>query len=174
MTATVCHQNHCIHDIRFPTCDITSRVYDISSLYMWHHSHYVCEHMSTTFNIKHRVLSQSNCYKGNHNLISVSVWSQRLYRWYNTHCIYDMAPTIFMAQYALYMTSHPWFMTSQLSIRYISLLYLLSNWLYFTAHPLYLCHHSQITENITLIVCMITQVKYAWHHMNTYDIKYTL
>ena len=85
-----------------------------------------------------------------------------------------MAPTIFMAQYALYMTSHPWFMTSKHSIHYISLLYLISTWFYFTAHPLYLCHHTQITDHITLTVCMITQVKYAWHHMNTYDITYTL
>ena len=31
MTATVWHHNHCIHDIRVPTYDITSRVYDISN-----------------------------------------------------------------------------------------------------------------------------------------------
>ena len=68
MTATVCHPNHCIHDIRFPTYDITSRVYDISSPYMWHHSHYVCEYMSTIFSIKHRVLRQYNHYMWNHNL----------------------------------------------------------------------------------------------------------
>ena len=102
------------------------------------------------------------------------LWSHRLYRWYNTHCIYDTVPTIFMAQYALYMTSHRGFITSQDCIHYISLLYLISNWLYFTTHSLYLCHHTQITDHITLIVCMITQVKYAWHHMDTYDITYTL
>ena len=174
MTATVCHHNHCIHDIRFPTYDITSQVYDISSPYMWHQSHYVCEYMSTIFNIKHRVLRQYNGYMWNHNLHICICWSHRLYQWYNIHCIYDMVPTIFMAQYALYMTSHPWFMTSQDSIHYISLLYLISNWLYFTAHPLYLSHHTQITDHLTLIVCMITQVKYAWHHMNTYDITYTI
>ena len=31
MTANVWHHNHCIHDIRFPTYDINSRVYNISS-----------------------------------------------------------------------------------------------------------------------------------------------
>ena len=31
MTATLWHHNRCIHDIRFPTYDITSRVYDILS-----------------------------------------------------------------------------------------------------------------------------------------------
>ena len=115
-------------------------------LYLWHHRNYVCEYMSTIFNIKHTVLRQYNQYIWNHNIhIYISVWSDTLYRWYNTHCIYDMAPSIFMAQYALYMTSHPWFMISQHSIHYISLLYLISSWLYLTAHPLYLCHHTRLS-----------------------------
>ena len=33
--------NHFIHDTRFPIYDITSRDYDMSSPYMWQHSHYV-------------------------------------------------------------------------------------------------------------------------------------
>ena len=102
------------------------------------------------------------------------MWSHTLYRWYNPHCIYDMAPTIFMAQYPLYMTSHPRFMTSQHSIHYISLIYLITNWLYMTALTLYLCNHTQIINHITPIVCMITQAQYVWHHMNTYDITSTL
>ena len=102
------------------------------------------------------------------------MWSHTLYRWYNPHCIYDMAPTIFMAQYSLYMTSHPLFMTSQYTIHYISLLYLISNWLYMTALTLYLCHHTQIIYHITPIVCMITQAQYVWYHMNTYDITSSL
>ena len=47
--------------------------------------------------------------------MSVSVWSHPLYRWYNTHPIYDITSTVYMAPYALYMTSHPRFMTSQQS-----------------------------------------------------------
>ena len=85
-----------------------------------------------------------------------------------------MAPTIFMAKYALYMTSHPRFMTSQHSIHYISLLYLISNWLYLTGLPLYLCHHTHIINHKTPNVCMITQAQYVWHHMNTYGITSTL
>ena len=106
--------------------------------------------------------------------ICVFVWSHTLYQCYNTHCIYDMGPTIFMEEYALYMTSHPQFMISQHSIQYISLLYLISNWTYVTTHPLYLCHHTQFIDHITHIVCMITQAQYAWHHVNTYDITSTL
>ena len=45
--------------------------------------------------------------------MSVSVWWHPLYRWYNTHSIYDITSTVYMAQYALYVTSHPQFMTSQ-------------------------------------------------------------
>ena len=143
-------------------------------LYLWHHRHYLCEYISTIFNIKHTVQSNTTTICEITTSICVSVWSHTLYRWYNTHCIDDMAPTIFMAQYAMYMTSHPWFMTSQHSMYYISLLYLISNWLYLTTLPLYLCHHTQIINHIIPIVCMITQAQYIWHHMNTYDITSTL
>ena len=78
-----------------------------------------------------------------------------------------MAPTIFMAQYALYVTSHPRFMISQHSIHYISLLYLISNWLYLTAHPQYLCHHTHIIEHIIPILCMITWAQNMWHHIHS-------
>ena len=113
--------------------------------------------------------------------IYVSVWSHTLYWWYNTPCIYDIAPVIFMAEYALYITSLPWFMTSKHSIHCISLFYLISNWLYLTSHPLYLCRdteiytsYTQIINHITPIVCMITQAQNIWHHMNTYGITSTL
>ena len=85
-----------------------------------------------------------------------------------------MGPTIFVEVYALYMTSHPRFMTSQHSIQFTGLLYLISNWIYLTTHPLHLCIHTQIIDHITRIVCMITQAQYAWHHVNTYDITSTL
>ena len=37
-------------------------------LYLWLHRHYVCEYMSTLFNIKHTVLRQYSHYIWNHNL----------------------------------------------------------------------------------------------------------
>ena len=45
--------------------------------------------------------------------MSVSEWSHPLYRWYDTHSIYDITTIVYMAEYALYMTSHPWFIASQ-------------------------------------------------------------
>ena len=102
MKETVCHHNHCIHDIIFPTYDNTSRVYDISSPYMWHHSHYVCEYMSTIFNIKRRVLTQYNRYMWNHNLhICICVITQTVlmkkhtrYLWHGTYYIYGTICTV--------------------------------------------------------------------------------
>ena len=85
-----------------------------------------------------------------------------------------MGPTIFTEVYALYMTSHLRFMTSQHSIQFICLLYIISNWIYLTTHPLHLCIHTQIIDHKTPIVCMITQAQNAWHHVNTYDITSTL
>ena len=174
MTATVSHDNHCFNDIRFPTYHITSRIYDISppialtsqTLCLWI--------QVTIFNIKHTVLRQYTKLYEIKTSICVSVWSYTLYRCYNTHYIYEMGPTIFMEEYALYMTSHPQFMIYQHSIQYISLLYLISNWTYLTTHPLYLCHHTQFIDHITHILCMITQAQYAWHHMKTCDITSTL
>ena len=80
---------------------------------------------------------------------------------------------IFMEVYELYMISHLRFMTSQNSIQFISVLYLISNWIYLTAHPQHLCIRTQIIDHITPIVCMITQAQYAWYHVNTYDITST-
>ena len=38
------------------------------SLLLWHHRHYLCEYISTIFNIKHTVQRQYNHYIWNHNL----------------------------------------------------------------------------------------------------------
>ena len=62
------------------------------------------------------MLRQYNHYICHHTTISVSVWSHPLYWWYNTHCVCDITPTIYIAQYALHMTSHPQPVSSQHSI----------------------------------------------------------
>ena len=78
-----------------------------------------------------------------------------------------------MEVYALYMTSHPRFMTSQHSIKFISLLYLISNRIYLTTQPLHLCIHTKIIDHITTIVCMITQANMhdiMWIHMTSHPL----
>ena len=60
------HHSHCIHDIRSPTSPpvfMTSRL-----LSLWHHRHYLCEYLSTIFNIKHMERRQYNHYNWNHSL----------------------------------------------------------------------------------------------------------
>ena len=150
------HHSHCIHDIRSPTYDITSRVYDISTpipvtsqtLCLW-------IHMNNIFHQTHGAEAIQPLYlKSQPPYVYLCITHS-----HNTDCIDDMAPTIFMAQYALYMTSHPRFMASQHSIHYINLLYLISNWLYLRAHPMYLCNHTQIIDHIIPIVYMITQAQ---------------
>ena len=98
--------------------------------------------------------------------MSVSGWPHPLYRWYNTHSIYDITSTVYMAQYALYMTSHPRFMTSQHSTHdikaIISQLTLIisdsKNTVSLSSHP--------DNRSYNPIVSMITQPQYVWHHMN--------
>ena len=97
--------------------------------------------------------------------MSVSVWSHSLYQWYNTHSIYGITSTVHMAQYALYMTSHPRFMTSQHSTHDIKAIIshltpIISDRTY-TVSLL-----SQADYHTTPIVCMITQPQYVWHHKN--------
>ena len=150
------HHLQCLWHLVPSVCDIIDTIFlNTDQLYLTSNTR--CRHNTTTIS----EITSSIC---------VSLWSHTLYRSYNIHCIYDMAPTILIAQYALYMTSHPWFMTSQHYIHYISLLYLISNWLYLTALPLYLCHHNQIINHITPTVRVITQAQYVWYHTNTYDI----
>ena len=109
MTGTVCHHNHCIHDIIFPTYSITSRVYVISSTYMWYHSHYVCEYMSNIFNIKHSVLRQYKRY--------VKSQPPYLYLCDHTDCIDDITNTVFMTWHLIYLWHHMhciWHLTREL------------------------------------------------------------
>ena len=187
-THSTWHHNHTLwhHSSVFMTSQPLHSWHQIP--YIWHHLQglwhlvpYTCDIADTMFvNTYQLYLTTNTRCRDNTKTISeittsicVSVGSHTLYRRYNTHCIDDMAPTIFRAQYALDMTSHPWFITSQHS-HYISPLYLISNWLYLTTHALYLCHHTQMINHITHIVYMITQAQYVWHHMNTYDITSTL
>ena len=82
------------------------------------------------------------------------------------YIIYDITSAEYMAQYALYMTFHPWFMTLQHSIHdikaIISHLTLIisesTSTVSLSSHPDYGSHKA--------IVGMVTQPQYVWHHMN--------
>ena len=71
-----------------------------------------------------------------------------------------------MAQYALYITSHSWFMTLQLSIHDIKaikshltpIIFESRSTVSLSSHPDYRSYNT--------IVCTISQSQYVWHHMN--------
>ena len=144
------------------------------ALYRWHHSHFICyiKHTGLVISFPINVTSNTlcldlpNCISDITPSISVSVWSHLLYRWYKKNCMYDITHSICMAHYALYMTSHPRFMTSQHSIHDITATLSPITLLYLTAHPKYVCHHTEIMDHITPIVCMISQSQYVWHERN--------
>ena len=178
--------SHCIHDIRSYTCDITSRVYDILSpipvtsltLCLWIHINNIYHETHGAETIHPLYLKSQPPY---------------VYLCVHTQCIHDISHTVLMTLRLLYIwnTMHCvciWYLTHDLwhnntlsitSVYYISYktsVYYISYQTdyYLTAHPLYLCHHTQIIGHITTIVYMITQAQYVWHHMNTYDITSTL
>ena len=98
--------------------------------------------------------------------MSVSVWSHPLYRWYNRKSIFDTTSTLYMAQYALYMTFHERFMTSQHSTHDIKAIILhLTPIISDSTSTVSLSSH-QIIDHTTPIVGMITQPQNVWHHMN--------
>ena len=93
--------------------------------------------------------------------MSVSVWSHPLYQWYNTHSIYDITSTAYMAKYALYMTSHPPFITSQHSthdFKVISHLTLIisdsTSTVSLSSYPDYQSYNPHCTYCNTATICM--------------------
>ena len=181
MTATVCHHNHCIHDIRFPTYDITSRIYDIPSPYMWHHSHYVCEYMSTIFNVKHRLLRQYNRYMWNHNLHNciyvvtptVPMIYHTLYLWHGTYYNYGSICTVYDISPMIYdiTTLYP---LHQSIISHIKLIqFHSSSTVSLSSHPDYRSYNPHCMCDSTFIICM-TSYEYIWHHVHSLRYHTTL
>ena len=94
--------------------------------------------------------------------MSVSVWSHPLYRWYNTHSICDITSTVYMAQYALCMTSHQRFMTSQHSTHDIkAIMFHLTpiisestSTVSLSSHPDYRSYNTHCMYDNTATICM--------------------
>ena len=168
MRATVWHHNHCIHDIRFPTYDITSRVYDISSPIPLK-SQTLCQLCLT---------ANTRC-EGNKTRISeittsicVSVWSHTIYWRYNTHS--------FMTWHLLYLwpSMHCiWHLTHDLwhhntlsitSVYYISYQTVSdsTSTASLSSHPDYRSYNPHGMYDNTGTICM-TSSEYMWHHIHS-------
>ena len=101
--------------------------------------------------------------------MSVSGWSHPFYRWYKTHSLYDITSTVYLAQYALYMTSHPQIMTSQHSTHdlkaIISHLTLIisdsTNTVSLSSHPDYRSYNPHCMYDNT------GTYEYIWHHIHS-------
>ena len=108
MTNTVWHHNHCIHDMRFPTYDIISRVDDISSpipvtpqrLCLWIHVNYIYHQTHSAKTIQPLYLKSQPRYV---NLCD------------HTHCIDDITHTVFMTWHILHLWHNMhtmWYLTN--------------------------------------------------------------
>ena len=81
ITQYLWHHSHCIHDIRYPHMTSPPGFMTSRPLSLWHHRHYLCEYISTIFNIKQMVQRNSTPISEITTSICVSVWSHTLYWW---------------------------------------------------------------------------------------------
>ena len=84
-----------------------------------------------------------------------SVSSQPHYWWSLTNCVYDITPNLCMTSYALYITSHPLFMTSH------HCSYHITSTAFMTSHTLYMTSH---TWQHKCYICYLTH--YIWHYFH--------
>ena len=155
------HAIYCVWYHIHYMCDITQW------LYLWYHTLYVYD-IFTFYGITHSVMTTQPLCKLTAMMSditpNVSVSSHPLYQFYQTQCMDYITPTICMTSYALHMTLHWLFRTSNHFIYASSPLYL-------TSRPVYMCHHTQSISDITDTIYMTIHAVYLWHHSHyIYDI----
>ena len=155
------HRKHCIHDIRSPihhihglwhlipyTCDITAMISK-------HNTHYVCEYISTIFDMKHTVLTQYNDYIWHHTLHvyvcvitpTVSMIKYTLYLWHHIYCIYGTICTAYDTSPMIYD---------------ITTLYSWHQSYYISPHTNYSWQHIHCISVITPRLSIIQPPLYVW------------
>ena len=100
------------------------------------------------------------------------MWSHPLYQCYNTHSIYDTTAPVYMAQYALYMTSHPPFMTSQHSTHDIKVIIShltpitsdSTSTVSLSSHPDYRSYNPHCMYDNTATICMTSYELHMTSH----------
>ena len=164
ITATAFMTSYTLHRTSPPGL-MTSR-----PLSMWHFRHYLCEYISTIFNIRQTVQRQYNPYIWNHNLHmcicvmthTVLMIKHTLYLWhftysiYGTLCtVYDISPTIYdiTALYPLH----------QFIISHIKLIISdRTSTVSLSSHRDYQSYNPNCTYDNTGTIC-ITSYEYIWH-----------
>ena len=150
-------------------------------LYLWHHRHYVCEYVSTIFNIKHMVLRQSNQYIWNHKLHmcicvitpTISMIKHTLYLWHATYYIYGTICTVYDISPTIYdiTTLYP---LHQSIIYHVKLIISDStSTVSLSSHPDYRSYNSHCMYDNTSTISM-TSYEYIWQHIHSLRYHTTL
>ena len=138
------------------------------TLYIRHHSYYLCPHTHCMDNITPTLCMTSH---------SPCVW-HRLHQ--TRHhilnlCIYDIALTICLTSVTLYKVSHPQFMTSPHIIYDITgTVFMISLPQYLTLHQQYLYPHNPSTYDLWTTVCITSHPLYIWHLCTIHNVTSTL
>ena len=161
--------NHYFYDIT-PTIFIIVSMLFLSphALYWWYPTNFIYEMSSSIYvdiiSIVLYTTAYSLClYHHNH----CTFVSQPNFQWYDTLCIYDIAPTIYTTSDTLYKVSHPQFMTSHNIIYDITgVIYMPSRPWYLTQHPEYLSPHNHSKYDLWTTFCTTSHILYIWHLMH--------
>ena len=145
-------------------CDITQ------CLYLWHHTLYVYD-ISTLYGITHSVMAtQSLC-----NLIAtmsvstatVSVSSHQVDQFNQTQCKYNITATMCMISYALHVTSHSQFRTSNHFMYDIrSIQSDQTSTLSLSLHKYYGWYYSHCMYDLTSSISVTSHPLYFWHNIH--------
>ena len=174
----VVSQTHCMYDIIWILCDITTALYDLTRLYSWHHIHTLHDITPTVYNMTYilcvtsqpLLLWQDTYYvltlhSVNVTSQTVNEWQHNDCIWHDTHCISVIKPIWLMTSQTMYVWNHTYCIYDTTGILCDITSTIADN------TPLFVCHgtHSVyeilcIINVVTHIVCMTTQALYlAWN-----------
>ena len=156
---------------------------DISSTFVWHHTHLLCDFIWTIYNITPNPYVVTLLYYGITASTYETTSSMRAtytlnmshhshYLCHHTHCIdiitptfYDITLTICVASVALYKTSQLHFLTSNHNFEDITTTILdIVSTVSVSSQQLYRCYHSHHMYDITSSKCETFCLLYLWHH----------
>ena len=152
-------------------CDITQ------CLYLWHHTLYVYD-ISTLYGITHSVMTTQPLCNFTTTMSditpTVSVSSHPVDKFHQAQCMSDLTATMCMTSYALHVTSHAQFRTSDHFMYDIrSTLSDLTSTVSMSSHPPYRWHHIHYIYDIistkydsTTLLLMTRHSTYVWHPLH--------
>ena len=148
-THFVWHQTHYMCDIICTIHNITSTLYVITLLYLWHQKLYISNYIQ---------------YIGQHIHYPCDITATNLC--HHTHCIDIITPNLFKTSHSPYVWNLlPYTRHHILTLWYGITVFMTSHPLYLTLYPLQLCHHLHCIDDITPTVFMSLIFYIWWHHI---------